>query len=125
MTNKNLPATYYQTLTKVGFLILETQKNLNNDLKISKNWEKHGKNCKKILQNIPLHLEILQQPMFKTRGGSLAFEAEKKTKRKRQKFSKLGKSKFNQKIAKICDIKKLKNYSMANKNLSVTYYLTP
>ena len=29
---------------------------------------------------------------------------------------------FLKKIAKIYDIKKLKNYSLANKNLSVTYY---
>ena len=35
------------------------------------------------------------------------------------------KSKFSQTIDKICDIKKLKNYSMANKNFSVTYYQTP
>ena len=35
---------------------------------------------------------------------------------------KLEKSKLNQKIVKICDIKKLKNYSMANKTSSVTYY---
>ena len=44
--------------------------------------------------------------------------------KKRQKCSKKLESKFYQKIAKICDIKKLQNYSMADKNLSVTYYRT-
>ena len=46
-----------------------------------------------------------------------------KKSKKLQKISKknLKKASFIKKIAKICDIKKLINYSMSIKNLSVTY----
>ena len=54
----------------------------------------------------------------------MAPEAEKLT--KQQIFKKnLKKSKFYQKLPKFVTSKKLKNYSMANKNLSVNYYQTP
>ena len=49
--------------------------------------------------------------------GSLALEAQTSLK-KTKIFKKM--NKFYQKINKICDIKKLENYSMANKNLSVS-----
>ena len=50
----------------------------------------------------------------------LKFENFKISKKKLEK-----KSKFHKKIAKICDIKKLKSYSMTIKNLSVIYNQTP
>ena len=56
---------------------------------------------------------------------SLALVVEKNEKNlKKRQILKLEKSKLYQTIAKNCDNKKLKTYSMANKNLSVTYYQT-
>ena len=52
----------------------------------------------------------------------MALEAEKNLNNKN--FQKNLK-KIHKKIAKVCDIEKLKNYSTANKNLSATYDQTP
>ena len=49
----------------------------------------------------------------------------KKSKKLKKIQKNLKKSKFYQKIAKIFDITKLKNYSMGSKNFSVTYYQPP
>ena len=47
-----------------------------------------------------------------------------KKSKKEKKNQNLKQSKFYQKIAIICHIKQFKNYFMAIKNLSVTYYQT-
>ena len=52
---------------------------------------------------------------FQNLGGFLTLSL-KKPKRNVKNF---------QKIGKICDIKKLKSYSLASKNLSATHYQTP
>ena len=75
----------------------------------------------KLLQDTPINLfrNLFSNP----RGGSLALKAKKS--KKRQKISKkLEKIKFYQKIDKVCDIKKLKNYSVTIKSLSVIFYPT-
>ena len=55
-----------------------------NGTKLEKKWQKLSKNAKirdfKILQDIPLQLEIIHQPFLNPRGGSLALKAEEKTK---------------------------------------------
>ena len=51
----------------------------------------------------------------------LSFEKAKQTTKS---FEKLEKLKFYRKFAETCNIKNVKNYSMANQNLSVTFYQT-
>ena len=61
------------------------------------------------MKNIPFHIKIIQLPITKPLGGSVALElVETSKKTKNQKFQKFQNAKFIEKLQKTCDIKKLK-----------------
>ena len=96
---------------------------------MEKNGKKYPKYAKirdvKILQDVLFNQEFFNNLFSNPGAGSLALKAEKSKNDKKNWKKNLEKASFIKKIAKICDIKKLKKYSMTITNLSVTYYLKP
>ena len=97
-----------------------------------KKLEKMAKNIKNMLKFVMLKYcktfqlmqKLIRNLFSNPRESSLDLKS--KNSKVRQKNSKnLKKASFIKKIAKICDMKKLKNPSPTTKNSLVTYYQTP